>query len=112
MHALNPQNEATAFLLTLSRGVSRGGAINRCTCHLINHHHYAPSTASLMAVQAMAELESFNKRATIDIESSTSYVVVINDHDGRRMALTVNDLIGFARNLNAEARHAQTVVEA
>ncbi|SPJ35226.1 hypothetical protein [Kushneria phyllosphaerae] len=107
MHALDQTNPATAFILSLPRSVHRGDAINQCTSHLISAHAHDPRDASVMAVQAMAELESFNKRAAIDVESTTSYVVVVKHPDGRRMALTVNDLIGFAERQNADIRGVQ-----
>lgn len=107
MHALNRDNAATAFLLDLPRRVHRGDAINQCTSHLIQQHGHSPRDASLMAVQAMAELESFNRRAAIDVESTTSYVVVVTHPDGRRMALTVSDLIGFAERQNADVQPVQ-----
>ncbi|WP_445620631.1 hypothetical protein ACUN8C_01600 [Kushneria sp. Sum13] len=109
MHALNHDSPAIAFILSLPRRVHRGDAINQCTSHLIRQHGHTPRDASLMAVQAMAELESFNRRAAIDVESTTSYVVVVNHPDGRRMALTVSDLIGFAERQNADVRAVQAV---
>lgn len=107
MHALDAQNEATSYLLSLPRGMNRSDAINRCTSHLIDAHAYGPRDASIMAVQAMAELESMNLRAAIDVDSTTSNVVVFTHPDGRRMALTLNDLIGFAERQNADIRGVQ-----
>lgn len=107
MHALDPQSEAASYLLSLPRSMNRSDAINRCTSHLIDAHAYSPRDASIRAVQAMGEMESMNRRGSIDVESSTSYVVVFNHPDGRRMAVTLNDLIGFAERQNADVRGVQ-----
>lgn len=104
MTMLDHHDSATAYLLKLPSQFSRRQALARCAEYLTTRHGLAPETASLDALQALAELENLNQRAFIDADASTSRVVVVRRPGLPPIALTVSDLLRLhAREAAASA---------
>ncbi|WP_136067119.1 hypothetical protein [Modicisalibacter radicis] len=93
MHALNINDAACAYLLKLARPYQRTVALERCTAHLVEQHDCSQSTASLAAIQAIAELETLNQPAFIDADATTSHVVIVRRPGMKAMAFSVADLL-------------------
>lgn len=84
---------ATTWLLRHARNLSRGTAITRCAAHLVETQEVSLDTAERVALQALAELESTNQRARIDLGASTAHVVVVHRPNGKPLAFTLCDLL-------------------
>lgn len=100
---LDAHTLATAWLLRHTRGLSRSDALARCTAYLVDAQEISQDTAGRIALQALAELESFNQRARIDTVATTAHVVVVHRPDGAPLAFTVSDLM----RLHQTAQRAQ-----
>lgn len=84
---------AATWLLRNGLSLNRDKALEACTTHLIETLEVSESTASLAALQAMADLECAGQDAWIDVDASTAHVVVIRRPNGRSIACTVKDLL-------------------
>lgn len=87
----NP-NDIALKALWECRGHDRAAALGSSIRQLVNQHDISQPTAEIAAIQAFADLDSINASARIDIDASTSNVVVLRDAAGRPTMLTVRDL--------------------
>lgn len=84
---------ATEFLMQHRQHLTRRDALDHCTEHLVEQLEVSRNNASLIALQALADIECAGQSAWIDTQATTSHVVVIRDPDGRSIACTVKDLL-------------------
>nr|WP_300306961.1 hypothetical protein [Halomonas sp.] len=89
---LDPHNLATAELFR-QRGTNRVSALANCIEHLVVNHDMPEHVAEITALQAYADIESMNQVARVDINSSTSHLVVLRTEGGRPVAFTVTELL-------------------
>tara|TARA_B100000929_G_C15190654_1_gene312147 strand:+ start:133 stop:528 length:396 start_codon:yes stop_codon:yes gene_type:complete len=89
---LDATNIATAQLFR-DRWHNRVTALGNCIAHLVNDHGMPEHAAETAALQAYAEIESVNQKARIDVDATTSHLVVLRSGDGRSTAFTVSDLL-------------------
>ncbi|MCM2973472.1 hypothetical protein [Larsenimonas suaedae] len=106
MTHLDTTNAATAFLLTLPRPVAREDAVARCCAHLMTEHDQTRDNASILALQAYAELEAVNRTAWIDLDASTASLLVIRQSGGPIHALTLGDLLRLKATAEREIKVA------
>lgn len=88
-------------LLWQSRWDSRVEALRITIGTLVNDYAISEATAEVAAIQAFADLDSVNLSARIDVDATTSQVVIFRDAAGRPVMLTARDLdrmIQQARN--------------
>lgn len=88
----------------------RWASMANCIDHLMNTHEMSERAAELATIQAYADLEATNRSAHIDIDASTSHVVILRDEDGRPVVFTVADLMNVLGKARADGR-AQVVDE-
>jgi len=88
---LDPENLAIGRLWQRQQW-PRHEAVEDCIDYLCDSYQHTERSAENAAVQALAELEGVNSRATIDIAATTSHVVVLTNRAGQRIALSVRDL--------------------
>ncbi|WP_110686994.1 hypothetical protein [Salinicola aestuarinus] len=105
---LDSENAAIGYLLRYGRGLSRRESLENCTQFLMSEHAMSEAKAELAAIHASAELESLNQVAWIDLEASTSHVVVLRTAGGTPVPFTVGDLL--AQRKSARDRGALRVV--
>lgn len=105
---LDPKNAATGYLLRYCKGLDRASALEHCTLFLMSENAMSESSAELAAIHANAELESLNQVAWLDLEASTTDVVVLRTAGGVPIPFTVGDLLA-AREL-ARDRGALRIV--
>ncbi len=68
--------------------------IERCITHLMEVQELSASTAEDIALQAIGERESRDRREYIDLDRTTSYVVFLRDPlTGRKRVFTAADLM-------------------
>ncbi|MCX2525200.1 hypothetical protein [Larsenimonas rhizosphaerae] len=70
----------------------------------MTEHDQPRDNASILALQAYAELEAVNRTAWIDLDASTANLLVIRQSDGPTQALTLTDLLRLVRH-EALAHH-------
>lgn len=87
----NP-NDIALKALWEYRGHDRAAALGSSIKQLVSQHDISQPAAEIAAIQAFADLDSVNTSARIDIDASTSHVVVLRDAGGRPTMLTVRDL--------------------
>ncbi|MEO1852735.1 MULTISPECIES: hypothetical protein [Chromohalobacter] len=92
---LDLKNAASAYLLRHCQGLSRPDAIEACAVELMTRHDISEATAELQALQAHAELETLHQAAWVDVDATTSSVVVMRTSGGKPVAFTVNDLLAM-----------------
>lgn len=100
---LDAHNIAAAQLFR-TRWENRENALRDCIEHLAHHHDMPEQSAELAALQAYAELESANQQARIDVDASTSHMVLLRTEDGRPVVFTVNDLLNVLQQARREQR--------
>ncbi|WP_280570675.1 hypothetical protein [Chromohalobacter sp. 296-RDG] len=100
---LDAHNLATAQLFR-DRWENRVTALANCIEHLIVNHDMSETSAELVAVQAYAEIESANQAARIDVDATTSSVVVLHTKDGGPAVFTVTDLMRVLEQARKEER--------
>ncbi|MBZ5875987.1 hypothetical protein [Chromohalobacter israelensis] len=83
---------------------NRVNALANCIEHLVVDHDMAEEKAELVAIQAYADLESTNQVASIDVDATTSHVVVMRTEGGRPVAFTVTDLMRILEQARKEDR--------
>jgi hypothetical protein len=89
--AIAPFDLATE-LLWKSRWDSRAEALRITIGTLVNDYGISEATAEVATIQAFADLDSVNLSARIDVDATTSQVVVFRDASGRPVMLTARDL--------------------
>jgi hypothetical protein len=99
---LDAENLATGYLFQV-RWESRHAALSYCTRQLVAYHGMSEATAEREALQAYAALEGVNQRLRVDIDASTSALVMLQDREGRSIALTVTDLRHLLDQLRRKA---------
>lgn len=105
---LDSENAASGYLMRYCRGLERRDALENCTLFLMSEQTLTEERAEIVAIQAYAEIESFNQVAWIDAESTTASVVVLRTAGGTPMAFTVSDLIA-AREVARDRGALRTV---
>lgn len=105
--------ELATELLWQHRWDSRAEALRITIGTLVNDYGHSEATAEVAAIQAFADLDSVNESSRIDVDASTSHVVVFRDNSGRPVMLTARDLsrmiqqardAGLARVVDADTR--------
>nr|WP_300309246.1 hypothetical protein [Halomonas sp.] len=115
---LDARNLAAARLLR-DRWESRVNALANCIEHLMSVHEMTEQNAELAAIQAYAEIEATNQQARIDVEASTSHVVVVRTEEKYPVVFTITDLMKMLDQARQEdraivftrERHSPTVIE-
>ncbi|SDJ88968.1 hypothetical protein [Billgrantia gudaonensis] len=93
-----------AAQLFRTRWENRVNALSRCIDHLVIDHEMTEEAAELVAMQAYADLESTNQLARIDLDASTSHVVVLRTEGGRPVMFTASDLVHLLEQARKEDR--------
>lgn len=100
-------------LLWQSRWDSRAEALRITIGTMVNDYGISENTAEVAAIQAFADLDSVNLSARIDVNATTSQVVIFRDASGKPVMLTARDLdrmiqqardAGLARVVDADTR--------
>lgn len=86
------------------RWENRTNALSNCIDHLVTIHGMSEQTAEIAAIQAYADLESENKLARIDMDATTSHVVVLRTEGNRPVMFTVADLVRVLEQARTEGR--------
>lgn len=101
------------------RWQSRAEALRVTIRTLVADYTISEATAEVAAIQAYADLDSVNESARIDVDASTSHVVIVRDGAGRPVVFTTRDLsrlidqardAGLAQVVDADTR-LPTVLE-
>ena len=100
---LDAHNLAAARLFR-DRWENRVTALGNCIEHLVVDHEMTEEAAELTAIQAYADLEATNQLARVDIDASTSHVVVLRTEGGRPVMFTVTDLMHILAQAREEER--------
>lgn len=100
---LDAHNLAVARLFR-DRWENRVTALGHCIEHLVVDHEMTEEAAELTAIQAYADLEATNQLARVDIDASTSHVVVLRTEGGRPVVFTVTDLMRILAQAREEER--------
>lgn len=105
--------ELATELLWQHRWDSRAEALRITIGTLVNDYGHSEATAEVAAIQAFADLDSVNESSRIDVDATTSHVVIFRDDSGRPVMLTARDLnrmiqqardAGLARVVDADTR--------
>ena len=96
-----PLDLATELLWSHRRD-SRAEALRITIGTLVNDYGHSEATAELAAMQAFADLDSVNTGVSIDMDNSTSSVVVLRQGNGVPVMLTVRDLDRILRQARRE----------
>ena len=105
--------ELATELLWQHRWDSRAEALRITIGALVNDYGHSEATAEVAAIQAFADLDSVNESSRIDVDATTSHVVVFRDDSGRPVILTAGDRsrmiqqardAGLARVVDADTR--------
>lgn len=108
-----PFDLATEILWKTPFGQGRAEALRITIGTLVNDYGISEATAEVAAIQAFADLDSANESSRIDLDATTSYVVVFRDDSGRPVMLTARDLsrmiqqardAGMAQVVDADTR--------
>lgn len=100
-------------LLWQNRWDSRVEALRITIGTLVNDYGISEANAEVASIQAYADMDSVNEPARIDVDASTSHVVIFRDASGRPVMLTARDLsrmiqqardAGLARVVDADTR--------
>ncbi len=100
---LDTHNVAIAELWR-HRWENRTNALANCIDHLVTVHDMTEAAAEVAAIQALADLECENKLARIDMNATTSHVVVLRTEGGRPVMFTVADLMRVLEQARADGR--------
>lgn len=105
--------ELATELLWQHRWDSRAEALRITIGTLVSDYGHSEATAEVAAIQAFADLDSVNESSRIDVDATTSHVVIFRDDSGRPVMLTARDLnrmiqqardAGLARVVDADTR--------
>ena len=100
-------------LLWQNRCDSRVEALRITIGTLVNDYGISENTAEVAAIQAFADIDSVGLSARIDVDATTSHVVIFRDGAGRPVMLTARDLdrmiqqardAGLAQVVDADTR--------
>lgn len=95
------------------RWENRAEALRITIGTLVNDYGISEATAEVAAIQAFADLDSVNLDSSIDMNASTSHVVVLRTRNGCPVMFTARDLdrmiqqardAGLARVVDADTR--------
>lgn len=105
LHRPHPDaHNLAATRLFRDRWENRVTALGNCIEHLVVDHDMTEEAAELTAIQAYADLEATNQLARVDIDASTSHVVVLRTEGGRPVMFTVTDLMRILAQAREEER--------
>ena len=100
---LDPHNLAAAQLFR-DRWLNRRDALANCVDYLLANTDTTVEHAELTALQAYADLEATNRRERIDVDATTSQLVVLRLGEGTPVGLTVTDLLQVLKQARQEQR--------
>lgn len=100
---LDAHNLAAAKLLR-DRQESRVNALANCIEHLMTVHEMTEQSAERAALQAYAEIEAANLHSRIDVDATTSHVVVIRTGEKYPVVFTITDLMKMLDQARQEDR--------
>lgn len=86
------------------RWENRVNALANTIEHLVVAHDMPEATAEITAIQAYADVEAASQTARIDLDASTSRVVVLRTEGGRPVVFTVSDLLRVLEQARADGR--------
>ena len=98
---LDTESLATGYLFQV-RWENRVNALRHCIDQLVTHHDMPEATAELAALQAYAAIEGTNHTARIDVDATTSDLVVLRTEGGRPVAFTTADLLRLLQRARDE----------
>lgn len=98
---LDTESLATGYLFKV-RWESRVSALRYCIDQLATNHDMTEAAAELAAMQAYAAIESANQVARIDVDASTSDMVVLRTEGGRPVMFTTADLVRLLQRARDE----------
>lgn len=98
---LDTESLATGYLFRM-RWESRVTALRYCIDQLVTNHDMTEAAAELAAMQAYAGIESTNQSARIDIDASTSGMVLLRTEGGRPVMFTTADLLRLLQRARDE----------
>lgn len=98
---LDAENLATGYLFKV-RWESRINALRYCIGQLVTNHDMTEPAAELAALQAYAAIESTNQVARIDLDASTSDMVVLRTEGGSPAMFTTADLVRLLQRARDE----------
>jgi hypothetical protein len=113
IHSAKSPFDLATELLWSHRHDSRAEALRITIGTLVHDYGHSEATAEVAAIQAFADLDSVNESARIDVDATTSHVVIFRDDSGRPVMLTARDLsrmiqqardAGLARVVDADTR--------
>ena len=91
---------ACDYLIKQNRRIGRQALLTRCVGHL-EVSGASREEAAIAASQAFAHLAAFNSRNRIDVDASTSSMVMVRmDGCSELLALTVDDIVGMWKAQN------------
>ncbi|WP_414502631.1 hypothetical protein [Zymobacter sp. IVIA_5232.4 C2] len=91
---------ACDYLIKQNRRIGRQALLARCVGHL-EVSGASREEAAIAASQAFAHLAAFNSRNRIDVDASTSSMVMVRmDGCSELLALTVDDIVGMWKAQN------------
>ncbi|WP_275286900.1 hypothetical protein [Halomonas elongata] len=101
---LDPENLAVAQLWQ-TQTLPKREALEACIEHLVTDRGLTDGAAENATIQAYAEIEGANKRHRIDLEATTTRLLVIQTPAGERVALSLVDLLALVSPEHLAARH-------
>lgn len=102
---LDAENLATGYLFQV-RWENRTSALAFCIRQLVSQHDMPEHAAELAAMQAYAAIDGVNQAARIDIDASTSYLVVLRTPGGYPVMFTTADLLRLLQQAREDGRAA------
>ncbi len=98
---LDAESLATGYLFKV-RWENRVSALRYCIDQLAINHDMTEAAAELAAMQAYAAIESANQVARIDVDASTSDMVMLRTEGGRPAMFTTADLVRLLQRARDE----------
>ncbi|SDK77718.1 hypothetical protein SAMN05661010_00046 [Modicisalibacter muralis] len=105
---LDPRNVAVGWMFRAGMTLQRVDALEGCITYLMAEHDMSEQAAEIAAIQAYAEVATVNQPARIDVDATTSHVVVLRTAGNRAVMLTIDDLVATLEQARREGR-AQVV---
>ena len=97
-HGLDLFTEASDYLIKQHRHLSRNAVLSRCINHLVLSGA-SRADAETAAIQAYANLATFNSRNHIDVDRTTSSLVILTiEGTPGAIALTADDVARMWRS--------------
>lgn len=104
VHQLDPHNLAIQRMFRNGHYLDRVSVIEKLTRYLMDELKLSERSAEIAAIQAFAETSRVNQVARIDIDASTSHVVVLRTVGGRSVVFTADDLLRVLERARDEGR--------